>query len=235
MAVAREGHPHLSPGREPGAQSRRTSSARTLGGWTAAFIVAGVVAAGMVTGFGVLLGSLPGGPSSWPFFIGAAGVLAFFWLFARTLARGARPRHATGLELRPGGRTSVFPPPQGVGPTFELPAGLWGPGQRGLVERQELRRGERVAAAVSGEGEVEVGLVCTEAFDALRRIGFRLGLPEDALPQIATAHARIGWEVRAHVDRAGAGPHRRPAGRTAPGLHCPGPGEVAEWLKALAC
>ena len=140
MAVAREGHPHLPPGREPGPQSRRTSTGRTLGGCAApAFGVAGVVAAAMVTGFGLLLGSLPDGPPSWPFFIGAAGVLAFFWLFARTMWRGARPRYASGLEL--------------------------------LVERQELRRGERVAVSASGEDEIEVGLVCTEAFDALRRIG----------------------------------------------------------------
>ena len=48
-------------------------------------------------------------------------------------------------------------------------------------------------------------------------------------------HGRIGWEVRARVDRAGPGPHRRPADRAAAELHCPGPGEVAEWLKALAC
>ena len=38
--------------------------------------------------------------ASWPFFLGAAAVLAFFWLFARTMWRGARPRYATGLELR---------------------------------------------------------------------------------------------------------------------------------------
>ncbi|MGZ6645797.1 MAG: hypothetical protein ACXVFT_28660 [Solirubrobacteraceae bacterium] len=139
MAVSREGHPHLPPGREPGPQSRRTSTGRTLGGCAApAFAVAGVVAAAIVVGFGLLLGSLPGGPPPWPFFVGAVGVLAFFWLFARTMFRGARPRHASGLELQ--------------------------------VERQELRRGDRVAAVVSGEGELEVGLVCTQSFDVWRRI-----------------------------------------------------------------
>jgi hypothetical protein len=139
MAVAREGHPHLPPGREPGPQSRRTSTGRTFGGCAApAFVVAGVVAAAIVVGFGVLLGSLPGGPPSWPFFVGAVGVLACFWLFARTMFRGARPRYASGLELR--------------------------------VERQELRRGDRVAAVVSGAGELEVGLVCTQSFDVWRRI-----------------------------------------------------------------
>jgi hypothetical protein len=139
MAVAREGHPHLPPGREPGPQSRRTSTGRTLGGCAApAFVVAGVVGAAIVVGFGVLLGSLPGGLPSWPFFVGAAAVLAFFWLFARTMWRGARPRYASGLEL--------------------------------LVERQELRRCERVGATASGDGELEVGLLCTQSFDVLRRI-----------------------------------------------------------------
>jgi hypothetical protein len=139
MAVAREGHPHLPPGREPGPQSRRTATGRTLGGCAApAFVVAGVVAAAIVAGFGALLGSLPDGPPSWPFYLGAVAVLAFFWLFARTMWRGARPRYAGGLELH--------------------------------VERQELRRGERVAATASGEGEIEVGLLCTQAFDGLRRI-----------------------------------------------------------------
>jgi len=136
MAVAQEGHPHLPPGREPGPQSRRTSTGRTLGGCAApAFVVAGVVAAAMVAGFGLLLGSLPGGPPAWPFFLGAVGVLAFFWLFARTMFRGARPRYAAGIELR------------------------------------ELGRGDAVAAIASGEGELEVGLVCTQSFDVWRRIG----------------------------------------------------------------
>ena len=37
-------------------------------------------------------------------------------------------------------------------------------------------------------------------------VAFSLSLPEDALPQVATAHARIGWEVRARIDRAGPDP-----------------------------
>ena len=141
MAVAREGHPHLPPGREPGPQSRRTSTGRALGGCAApTLVVGGVVAAAIVAGFGLLLGSLPGGPPSWPFFLGAVAVLAFFWLFARTMFRGARPRHATGLELQ--------------------------------VERQELRRGDSVAAVASGEGEgeLEVGLLCTQSYDVWRHI-----------------------------------------------------------------
>jgi hypothetical protein len=102
-------------------------------------VVAGVVAAVMVAGFGLLLGALPGGPPSWPFFVGAVAVLALFWLFARTMWRGTRPRYAAGFELR--------------------------------VERQEVRRGDRVAAIASGEGELEVGLVCTQSYDVWRRIG----------------------------------------------------------------
>ena len=100
MAVAREGHPHLPPGHEPGPQSRRTATGRTLGGCAVpAFVVAGVVAAVIVAGFGALLGSLPDGPPSWPFYLGAVAVLAFFWLFARTMWRGARPRYAANSRI----------------------------------------------------------------------------------------------------------------------------------------
>src|SRR5215218_4844038 len=100
MAVAREGHPHLPPGREPGPQSRRTSTGRALGGCAApAFVAAGVIAAAMVAGFGLLLESLPDGPPSWPFLVGAVAVLAFFWLFVRTMWRGTRPRYSAGMEL----------------------------------------------------------------------------------------------------------------------------------------
>jgi membrane protein implicated in regulation of membrane protease activity len=139
MAVAREGHPHLPPGREPGSQSRRTCTGRTLGGCAApAFVAAGVVAAAIVAGFGLVLGALPDGPPAWPFFVGAVVVLALVWLFARTMWRGVRPRDAAGLDLR--------------------------------VERQRLRHGDRVVAIASGEGELEVGLVCTQSDDVWRRI-----------------------------------------------------------------
>jgi hypothetical protein len=37
-------------------------------------------------------------------------------------------------------------------------------------------------------------------------VAFQLRLPDDALPDVTTAHARIGWEVRARVDRAGPDP-----------------------------
>ena len=39
------------------------------------------------------------------------------------------------------------------------------------VERQELRRGDWVAAVASGEGDLEVGLLCTQSYDVWRRIG----------------------------------------------------------------
>jgi hypothetical protein len=139
MAVAREGYPHLPPGHEPGPQSRRRATGRSLGGCaTPAFVVAGVVGAAMVALFGVLLGSLPDGPPSWPFFVGALLVLAFFWLFARALWRGVLPRYAAGMRVE--------------------------------VDRQELRRGDRVGATASGEGELEVGLLCTQSFDVWRRM-----------------------------------------------------------------
>jgi hypothetical protein len=166
MAVAREGHPHLPPGREPGPQSRRTSTGRALGGCAApAFVVAGAIAAAMVAGFGLLLGSLPDGPPSWPFLVGAVAVLAFFWLFARTMWRGTRPRYAAGMEL--------------------------------AVERQELRRGDRVGATASGEGELEVGLLCTQAFDVWRRIG------DDSRSRV-TDHASI-WQQWVPVPHAALG------------------------------
>jgi hypothetical protein len=34
-------------------------------------------------------------------------------------------------------------------------------------------------------------------------VPFSLALPDDALPNIAARHGRIGWELRARVDRAG--------------------------------
>jgi hypothetical protein len=37
-------------------------------------------------------------------------------------------------------------------------------------------------------------------------LAFSLALPGDALPNITTAHGRLGWEVRARVDRAGPDP-----------------------------
>jgi hypothetical protein len=37
-------------------------------------------------------------------------------------------------------------------------------------------------------------------------LAFSLRLPEDALPNIATRHGRIGWELRARVDRPGPDP-----------------------------
>jgi hypothetical protein len=37
-------------------------------------------------------------------------------------------------------------------------------------------------------------------------LAFQLRLPDDAAPEIATPHGRIGWEVRARVDRAGPDP-----------------------------
>jgi hypothetical protein len=100
VTVAREGYPHLPPGREPGAQSRRRATGRALGGCAApAFVVAGVMAAAIVAGFGALLGSLPDGPPSWPFYVGAVAVLAFFWLFARAMWRGRRSRYAGGVSV----------------------------------------------------------------------------------------------------------------------------------------
>ena len=37
-------------------------------------------------------------------------------------------------------------------------------------------------------------------------LAFSLRLPDDALPNIATEHGRVGWELRARADRAGPDP-----------------------------
>jgi hypothetical protein len=37
-------------------------------------------------------------------------------------------------------------------------------------------------------------------------VAFQLRLPDDARPDVATPHGRIGWEVRARVDRVGPDP-----------------------------
>jgi hypothetical protein len=37
-------------------------------------------------------------------------------------------------------------------------------------------------------------------------VAFQFELPQDAAPHVASPHARIGWEVRARVDRAGPDP-----------------------------
>ena len=64
-----------------------------------------------------------------------------------------------------------------------------------FVERTESF--EKVArdagTLVVAEGELADGTVLV----------FSLRLPDDALPDIATPHGHIGWEVRARVDRAG--------------------------------
>jgi hypothetical protein len=37
-------------------------------------------------------------------------------------------------------------------------------------------------------------------------VAFQLHLPQDAAPHVSSPHARIGWELRARVDRAGRDP-----------------------------
>ena len=67
-----------------------------------------------------------------------------------------------------------------------------------FVERTESF--EKVArdagTLVVAEGDLADGAV----------LAFSLRLPDDALPNIATQHGRIGWELRARVDRAGPDP-----------------------------
>jgi hypothetical protein len=178
MAPARDDHPHLPPGREPGPQSRRARVGRSLGGCAMpAFGLGGLVFAALAVGCGLLLGSLPGGPPSWPFFIVAAGVLLVFWTIARGLWRGGHPRYARGLEV--------------------------------AVDRQEVRRGERVGATATGEGELEVGLVCTEHYDAWSRAGTsnsrsRVTYSAPAWQAwVAAPHAALGQRVELTVPADG--------------------------------
>ena len=167
MAVAREDHPHLPAGREPGAQSRRRRLGRTLGGCAApTFAVGGVAFAALLGGFGLVLGSVPGGPPLWPFVLAATAVLVLFWALGRGLWRGAHPRHARGLEV--------------------------------AVERDAVRRGERVAAAVTGDGSIEVGLVCTEHYDVWRDTG------ADGSRSRVTVSA-VMWQTWAPAPHAGLG------------------------------
>ena len=67
-----------------------------------------------------------------------------------------------------------------------------------FVERTESF--EKVArdagTVVVAEGDLADGAV----------FGFDLRLPTDAPPCLATEHGRIGWELRARVDRAGPDP-----------------------------
>ena len=67
-----------------------------------------------------------------------------------------------------------------------------------FVERTESF--EKVArdagTQVIAEGDLADGAV----------IAFHLALPQDAAPHVGSPHARIGWEVRARVDRAGPDP-----------------------------
>ena len=96
-----------------------------------------------------------------------------------------------------------------------------------FVERTESF--EKVArdagTLVAAEGDLADGAVLAFSLALARRRP-----PEHRHP--ARAH-RLG-APRPGRSR-GPGPDRRPADRAAAELHCPGPGEVAEWLKALAC
>jgi hypothetical protein len=100
------------------------------------------------------------------------------------------------------------------------------------VDREPLAPGDAVAGRVVVEDGgrarslfVRLALVeRTKDFHALARVAgeevvadgdladgavvpFALRLPPDAPPTIATAHARLGWELRARADRLGPDAH----------------------------
>jgi hypothetical protein len=177
VAVGRDDHPHLPVGREPGAQSRRRRLGRTVGGCAApAFAVGGAALAAVIVGFGLLLGSLPGGPPMWPFGLAAGVVLTLFSGFAIGLWRGAHPRYARGLEV--------------------------------AVERPGVRRGEPVAAVATGDGSIEVGLVCMEHYDVWRDAAADGSRSRGTLSAVvwsawsAAPHAALGQRVELAVPAA---------------------------------
>ena len=67
-----------------------------------------------------------------------------------------------------------------------------------FVERTESfeKVAREAGALVVAEGELPEGAV----------LAFSLALPDDALANIATGYGRVGWELRARVDRAGPDP-----------------------------
>jgi hypothetical protein len=67
-----------------------------------------------------------------------------------------------------------------------------------FVERTESfeKVAREAGTQVLAEGDLADGAV----------LPFALALPDDALPQVAGAHGRIGWEVRARADRPGPDP-----------------------------
>ena len=67
-----------------------------------------------------------------------------------------------------------------------------------FVERTESfeKVAREAGALVVAEGDLAEGAV----------LAFSLALPDDALANIATGYGRVGWELRARVDRAGPDP-----------------------------
>ena len=67
-----------------------------------------------------------------------------------------------------------------------------------FVERTESfeKVAREAGTLVVAEGDLAEGTVLV----------FSLRLPDDAPPNIATGHGRIGWELRARVDQAGPDP-----------------------------
>ena len=64
-----------------------------------------------------------------------------------------------------------------------------------FVERTESfeKVAREAGALVVAEGDLAEGAV----------LAFSLALPDEALTNIATGYGRVGWELRARVDRAG--------------------------------
>jgi hypothetical protein len=79
-----------------------------------------------------------------------------------------------------------------------------GGGARALFARLAFVERTRDFDRVAREAETQVVAEGDLADGAV--VAFQLRLPDDAPPEVAAAHGRIGWEVRARVDRSGRDP-----------------------------
>jgi hypothetical protein len=205
MAAAREDHPHLPPGREPGAQSRRGRMGRRVAGCASpALMVGGIAFAAIVVAIGLLLASLSGGPPAWPFLVVAAGIVLAFGAIARGLWRGRHPRYASGIEIavdRQEARRgeSIAVTLNGDG---ELEAGLV------CTERYDVWR--RVGAADSQSRTTEAAIVWqawTRAPHAALGARIELSVPADGPYSYEGECVSLCWAVvarRAGVKRGAA-------------------------------
>jgi hypothetical protein len=74
----------------------------------------------------------------------------------------------------------------------------WAGGLEVVIERDVVRRGERVGAAVTGDGSIEVGLVCVERYDVWRE-----GAADDSRSR--STMSAVVWDAWAAAPHASLG------------------------------